>query len=183
VVRAAALAGLGAPQDLPAIALPALTPAGTLGRPPLPVAELDARAVSAVRWRQDHLPLNRLRRRADRDSLAHLEWAAAWRLASHLHLDDDQRFSLVRYHTDEVEQRMASARPDLVEPRRSPGPVGASWVGASWVGGFRPGRRRLPRRLRFTIGWGTWFQNRRVGARDRWFRLTTLRYYRRAPQL
>ena len=33
-----------------------------------------------------------------------------------------------------------------------------------------------------TVGWGTWFGNRRVGLRDRWFRLRTSSSYRGAPQ-
>jgi hypothetical protein len=60
-VRGAALAAIGAPADLPPVPLPALTPAGTLDRPPLPVADLDARAWTVLRWRQAHLPLRRLR--------------------------------------------------------------------------------------------------------------------------
>jgi len=51
-VRRTALAAIGAPAELPRIPLPALTPAGTLDRPPLPVADLDARAWAVLRWRQ-----------------------------------------------------------------------------------------------------------------------------------
>jgi hypothetical protein len=163
-VRGAALAAIGTPGQ-PPLAFPALAPAGTMDRPPLPVADLDGRAWSALRWRQDHLPLKRLRRRSDWEALSQLERNTAWRLAAQLGLDDDQRYSLVRQHAGQVEQRMATARPDLAR---------------------RPGTpRRLPRRsalLNVTVGWGMWLRNRRVNARDRWFRFRTLRYYRGAPQ-
>ena len=58
-VRRAALAAIGAAADEPPITLPALTAAGTMDRPPLPVTDLDGRAWTALRWRQDHLPLGR----------------------------------------------------------------------------------------------------------------------------
>src|SRR5580698_2867750 len=99
-VRRAALAGLGAPADLPSLVMPALAPAGSMDRPPLAVGSLDARAWAVLRWRQDHLPLDRLRRDRDREALCHLERDAAWRLASQLGLDDDQRYSVVRQHSD-----------------------------------------------------------------------------------
>ena len=95
-VRQAAAAAIGAP-DLPPIDLPALTPAGTLDRAPLPVTDLDARAWAALRWRQDHLPVGKLRRRSDREALLHLERDEAWRVADRLALDDDQRYSLLRH--------------------------------------------------------------------------------------
>ena len=57
--------------------LPPLTPAGTIDRPPLPVADLHGRAWTALRWRQDHLPLDRVSRRSDLDALSHLERDAA----------------------------------------------------------------------------------------------------------
>jgi Clp amino terminal domain, pathogenicity island component len=163
-VRRAALAAIGA-ADRPPLVLPPLPPAGTMDRPALPVADLDGRAWSALRWRQDHLPLDRLRRRSDWEALRQLERNAAWRLAERLGLDDDQRYSLVWQHADQVGQRMTTARPDLSR---------------------RPGvSRRMPRRpafLNVTVGWGMWLRNRRVNVRDRWFRLRTLRYYRGAPQ-
>jgi hypothetical protein len=168
-VRRAALAAIGAPADLPPIPLPALTPAGTLDRPPLPVAGLDTRAWAVLRWRHDHLPLAELRRAGDLQALSHLERAAAWRLAGRLGLDDDQRYSLVWHHDHQVTRRVAQARPDLARPAMTP-----------------PGPRRLPRRrLRFlnvTVGWAAWLGNRRVGLRDRWFRLRTTGRYRGCPQ-
>jgi hypothetical protein len=164
-VRRAALAAIGAPVDLPLIPLPALTPAGTLDRPPLPVADLDVRAWSVLRWRHEHLPLGQLRRPGDVQALSHLERAAASRLAGNLNLDDDQQYSLVWHHDHQVAERATQARPDLTPARP-----------------HRP--RRLPRRgLRnITVGWAAWFGNRRVGLRDRWFRLRTAGYYRGCPQ-
>ena len=44
MVRRAVFAAIGAAADEPRITLPALTPAGTMDRPPLPVADLDVRA-------------------------------------------------------------------------------------------------------------------------------------------
>ena len=164
-VRRAALAAIGARADLPPIPLPPLTPAGTLDRPPLPVADLDARAWAVLRWRQDHLPLGGLRRAGDVRALIHLERAAAWRVADGLALDDDQRYSLVWQHAGQVAQLTARARTDLV------GSVGP------------PRRARRTRwRPRVTVGWATWFGNRRVGLRDRWFRLRTSWHYRGCPE-
>jgi hypothetical protein len=180
-VRRIALAGIGAPSDLPEVPLPGFIPAGTLDRPPLPVAELDPRAWSALRWRQDHLPLRHLRQQRDWASLQHLEAKTAWRVASRLRLDDDQRYSLYRQHSEHVEARVAQARPDIV-PQREDQPNG-SGVHTVFIGG------RLAPRLRrrwipsFTIGWGTWFSNRWVGLRDKWFWLRTLSAYRGAPRL
>jgi hypothetical protein len=165
-VRRTTLAAIGAPADLPLIPLPALTPAGTLDRPPLPVAHLDAQAWSVLRWRHEHLPLAQLRRPGDVQALSHLERAAAWRLAGSLGLDDDQRYSLIWHHDHQVAERAAQARPDLTPP----GPPLA-------------GARRSRRGLRnITVGWAAWFSNRRVGLRDRWFRLRTTGHYRRCPQ-
>jgi Clp amino terminal domain, pathogenicity island component len=176
-VRRAALAAIGAAASEPRITLPALTPAGTLDRPPLPAGDLDGRAWTALQWRQDHLPLSRVRRRSDWDALSHLERKAAWRLTTSPALDDDQRYSLIWHHADQVEQRLARARPDLARPRRAPGRPTAAMV-------IPPGRRRRrrTRALRFTVGWAAWFGNRRTGLRDRWFRLRTIRYYRGAPR-
>ena len=167
-VRRAALPAIGAPADLPPIPLPALTPAGTLDRPPLPVADLDARAWAVLRWRQDHLPLGRLRRAGDLRALIHLERTAAWRVADGLALDDDQRHSLVWQHAGQVAQLTARARTDLV------GSVGPP------RGPRRPPRSRW--RPSVTVGWSAWFGNRRVGLRDRWFRLRTSWHYRGCPE-
>ena len=164
-VRQVALAAIGAPAGQPPITLPALTPAGTQDRPPLPVADLDRRAWTMLRWRQDRLPLARLKRHSDWQALSHLEQNAAWRLAGRLGLDDDQRYSLISHHADQVERRIAAARPDLRSGTRRPGhPLG---------------RRAL---LGVPVGWGVWCHNRWVDLRDCLFWLRTLGDYRGAPQ-
>jgi hypothetical protein len=133
-----------------------------------------------LRWRQEHLPLRRVRSRATWQALWSLEHTAAWRIGLKLGLDDDQRYSLVCHHADQVEQLMATARPDLAPPPRQPSLTPQLMHGFVRARAWPP--RWIRRLLRFTVGWGTWFGNRRVGLRDRWFRLTTLRYYRAAPR-
>jgi hypothetical protein len=179
-VRRSAATAIGDP-GLPLIELPALTPAGTLDRAPLPISDLDDRAWDALRWRQDHLPIGRLRRPSDREALLHLERDEAWRLADRLALDDDQRYSLISHHADEVGRRVERARPDLPQP-----PSRRDRAQARAVAMSRRHRRRRGRTLTLrnvTAGWGVWFGNRRVGLRDRWFRLRTSNSYRGAPQL
>jgi hypothetical protein len=178
-VRQAAATAIGTP-GLPPIELPALTPAGTMDRAPLPVVELDDRAWAALRWRQDHLPIDSLHRPSDCEALLHLERNQAWRVADRLALDDDQRYSLISQHADEVGRRVERARPDL-----SPPPSARDRAQARAVAVARRHRRRPGRVLaigNLTVGWGTWFGNRRVGLRDRWFRLRTTGSYRGAPQ-
>jgi hypothetical protein len=175
--RAAALEGLRVDPDLPPVAMPPLTPAGTLDRPPLPIADLDARAWAVLSWRQDHLPLHRLRGRSSWRGLWSVEYQIGWRLPDRLGLDDDQRYSLLSQHLSAVEERLAAARPDLAPARVEPSSA------LRWRQATR--RIRLYRRLRFlsfAIGWPSWFGNRRAGIRQRWFWLTTLRHYRHQPQ-
>ncbi len=179
VVRQAAATAIGAPA-LPPVDLPALTPAGTLDRAPLPVSELDGRAWATLGWRQDHLPVGKLRRPSDREALLNLERAEAWRIADRLAVDDDQRYSLISHHEIEVGRRVERARPDL---RGAPSARDRAQARATALARRhrrRPGRTRALRNV--TVGWGTWFGNRRVGIRDRWFRLRTLTSYRGAPQ-
>jgi Clp amino terminal domain, pathogenicity island component len=175
-VRRATLAALGAPGDLPAIALRPVTPAGSLDRPALPVTDLSPRAWQLLRWRQDHLPVGILRRRSDSQALIHLERGAVGRLADQLALDDDQRYSLLYHHEQAVDTRVTEARPDLARargrPDRRPLPPALA-------------RTRLMRRrrwLRVTVGWGAWARNRRAAVRNRWFRVRAARAYRGAPQ-
>ncbi|HEX3716263.1 MAG TPA: hypothetical protein VHV09_25960 [Trebonia sp.] len=168
-LRAGAVAAVGAPAGLPAVQVP-VPAAGSMGRPALPVAELDQRAWGALRWRQDRLPLRSLRRRGDWEALRNLEYRAAARVARRLGLDDDQQFSLLHRHGKEVRQRAMAARPDLLRPLRE------------HAARRRLSGRRLPRRVRVLAGWAAWFGNRRAGLRDRWFRLRTLGAYRNAPQ-
>ena len=165
-VRRTALATLGVPADLPQLDLPAPTPAGTMGRPPLPEAELDPQAWAVLRWRQAHLPLRQVRRAAHADALRSLESRAAWQVADRFGVDDDQRYSL-RYHHEAAVERSVPTGEATHEPQ--PGPSS----------GWRPGRRRFV--PRFLIGWPTWFGNRRVGLRDAWFRLRTASAYRGQP--
>jgi hypothetical protein len=179
-VRQAAATAIGAPS-LPPIDLPALTPAGTLDRPPLPVSDLDGRAWAALRWRQDHLPVGKLRRPSDREALLHLEQNEAWRVADRLALGDDQRYSLIRHHASEVGRRVERARPDLRGAPSARDRAQARAVALSRRHRRRPGRTFALRNV--TVGWGTWFGNRGTGLRDRWFRLRTTSSYRGAPQL
>ena len=179
-VREAAATAIGA-RGLPPIELPPLAPAGTMDRAPLPVAELDGRAWAALRWRQDHLPVGRLRRPSDRDALLHLERNEAWRVAGRLALDDDQRYSLISQHASEVGRRVERARPDLPPPPSPRDRAQARAVAVARRRRPRPGRTVALRNV--TVGWGTWLGNRRVGLRDRWFRLRTTSSYRGAPQL
>jgi hypothetical protein len=184
VVRSAALRILGAPADLPPIQMPALIPAGTMDRPALRVDELDPAAWDALSWRQEHLPLRRLRSRGRYGALCHLESRACSLIATRRGLDDDQRCSLSRHHLDRVEQLVAQTHPELVDTRTA---RSVSWganipVARMVTTPRRPWWRWRRRWLGFTIGWGTWFSNRRVGLRDRWFRLVTVLDYRGAPQ-
>ena len=177
-VRRVALGTLGAPGDLPPISMPPLTPAGTMDRPPLPIDDLNPQAWSALCWRQDHLPLQEIKRQEHYFSLHRLESRAAWRVASKLQLDDDQRYSVRCHHLDQVEQRTSCAKPKFVGLRTAePGFPSRSITVRH--------RRRLSRIgwFSFMVGWGTWIGNRRVGIRNRWFQFRTQRYFRRAPQL
>ena len=135
-----------------------------MDRPALPAAELDERAWGVLRWRQDHLPLGKLRRHGDWAALGNLERAAATRIADDLGLDDDQRCSLMSHHDTEVARRAAAARPASPRARASRRPGGATLA------------------VRPAPGWAAWLGNRWVSVRDRWFRLRTLGSYRHAPQ-
>jgi hypothetical protein len=145
-------------------------PAGTLGRPPLPVGRLDERAWRVLRWRQDHLPLGLLRRRPQAGSLSRLEDRAVLRLADRLGLDDDQRYSLLHHHADAVRRRVAAARPELAGPLRGRPPR------------HRPGIRAGFGPLHLIVGWEAWLDNRRTGLRDRWWLVRTRAAYRGCPQ-
>jgi Clp amino terminal domain, pathogenicity island component len=202
-VRRSALSGIGAPADHPPLGIPAPVPAGTMDRPPLPVDDLDQRAWAVLRWRQDHLPLARLRRAGDREALARLERAAAWGVADRLRLGDDQRYSLIRHHDDAVTQAIAREA-GVVAPggpglaglrgaadsraRGAPGlgPHGGPAVHARRVALLhrRLGRYGLPGTavLNLTVGWGAWLRNRRNSLDDRWVWLRTLRDYRGCPE-
>ncbi|TVZ05148.1 hypothetical protein EAS64_11145 [Trebonia kvetii] len=170
-VRQAALAAVGAPAGLPPLKLPRPVPAGTLDRPALPIGELAERAWDLLRWRQDHLPLGKLRRRGDLAALGNLECDAALRVADRLGLADDQRYSLMSRHDAEVTRRTSQAGPDLGPRIRRPPPrYRRMRYRPRWLAGL-PG------------GWAAWLGNRRVSMRDRWFWLRTRASYRGTPQL
>jgi hypothetical protein len=179
-LRAVALGVVGAEPGFSPIVMPALTPAGTLDRPPLPVEDLDFRVWRVLTWRQDHLPLSRLRRVADWHALSSLEHRAALRLADRAQVDDDQRYSLYAQHHREVERRANAAKPELVHLTLRPRglPVGRviAGQGRRWPGWGRT-------RLNFLFGWPTWFKNRRAGLRDKRFRLLIRSAYRGQPEL
>lgn len=94
--------------------------------------------------------------------------AAAWRVADRRRLTDDERYSFLHYHHEAVERLAAEAIPDLVlradqaESTILPGEYVTLKIGSR----TRQIKSPLP------AGWLTWFGNRRVGIRDRWFRLT-----------
>jgi hypothetical protein len=177
--RLIALEALRAPGYLPPISMPPLTPAGTLDRPPLFIDDLNLRAWSALCWRQDHLPLREIKRPGDYHSLRRLEARAAWRVASRLQLDEDQRYSLLRHHIDQVERLVARSTPQFVELRAEEPRFVSSGVATV------QNRRRMGRTmwLSFMTGWGSWIANRRVGLRNRWFQFRTQSYFRHSPQL
>jgi hypothetical protein len=178
VLRRAALDSLGAPPDLAPIVMPPLTPAGTLDRPPLPVEQLDARGWMILCWRQEHLPLDRLRGKGDWHALSSLEQRAAWRVADRCGLDVDQRYSMLVQHHNRVETLAHAARPQVVETwqqlkdRHGQG-------GSLLVHGRYRWRRFVPN---FMVGWPTWFANRRAGLRDKRFWLMTWSTYRGQPR-
>ena len=169
-LRRVALGLLGAPADLGVLAIPPLIPAGTGDRPALPVEQLDARAWRILRWRQDHLPLARVRRPGDWYALSHLEGDAVWRIADRVGVDDDQRYSLAAQHRQAVDRLVHQASPAVVDAARPPesGPI---YGGHRW-------RRIVPN---FMVGWPTWFGNRWVGLRDKRFWLLTRLAYRGQP--
>ena len=90
-VRAVALDLLGAPPELPPLPMPPFPAAGTWDRPPLEISDLDSGAWASLCWRQQRLPLSRLRREWHWSALWSLEHGAAWRVANRFHVDEDQR--------------------------------------------------------------------------------------------
>lgn len=176
-LRQVALGLLGAPKDMPSLAMPPLTPAGTLDRPPLEVPQLDPGAWAHLSWRQQRLPLRRVRRSWQWEGLWSLEHRAAWRAADRFGVDEDQRYSLLRQHMERVEALASAARPGLVELRYSPRASGHSPPVLIARGQVHP-RRWAKVVPRFIAGWRIWFANRRADARNRYFWLMTLPYYR-----
>ncbi len=133
----------------------------------VPVVDLDPQAWSIMCWRQEHLPLGRVRNRADRDSLRIVEDRAAIKVAKRFRLGDPDSFSLATHHRDEVERRVTKALPMHSRDRDSTASLRGSGVAA-----YQRFVRR-PRAPSFPVGWGTWFKNRKVGFRWRLFRVRT----------
>jgi hypothetical protein len=164
MLRERALALIGLHADHPPVALDPLPPAGTSNRPALAVSALPAEAWAACARRQEALPLERLHRRVDWDAITLNEARAVDRLADRFALDDDQRYSLLHHHLNEVRRRGAAVAPLLIDPPR---PAGVP---------TRPVARLVPgptRRRHHVVppGWRCWFGNRHVSWRARWLRL------------
>jgi hypothetical protein len=167
------------------------SPAGTGNTPALPLDRLDRGAWAALHWRHEHLPLGRIRSRADWFVLSSLEGRAARRVADRLNLDDDQRYSLRHHHRVEVDRRAKAFAPDHVETwedllaQVQTRPRGPTWVSSeSRQSTMSPfdlwWERNMPQ---WWVGWPTWFRARRREMHEWWFWLVTLRDYRGAPPL
>jgi hypothetical protein len=157
--------------------MPRLTPAGTMDRPPLPVEQLDVGAWRILCWRQEHLPLNRIRTAGDWGALSHLEEQATRRVADRFGVDDDQRSSLLVHHHRQVERLAHQAHPTVVETREQR-------IARHRSGEIRWRRRRWHQHRfvpSFLVGWPTWFANRWVGLRDKRFWLLTRSSYQGQP--
>jgi hypothetical protein len=176
-VRGPVLEAIRMPLNAPTIAMPATMPRGTGDNPALAAPDLDPSAWEALCWRQEHLPIERVRKPSQRNSLYLVEQKASRKISQERKLDDDQLYSLRSRHRHEVEPRVSRARPDLIER-----PSTTLGEPPTFHTGVRRARRFPPRFLNFTVGWGTWFRNRQVGLNYRWFRLRTASYYRGAPQ-
>jgi hypothetical protein len=183
-LRDQAVRVLGERGDLTSIALPPLIPAGTMDRPPLPVEDLNPPAWAVLEWRQQHLPLDRVKRESDWNALSHLEFGAAWGVCNRLAVDDDQRYSLITHHQDRVKANALAARGDVVVTRqqlRDRHPHGPAPI--LITNPLRSGRRWHRFLPAFMVGWPTWFGNRRVRLRDKRFRLITRSAYRGQPKI
>ena len=180
--RRKVLRALGEPEDLPPIPLPAPAAAGTNDRPAVPIPELPSDVWGQLRWRQEHLPVQRLHRRSDWHGLYHLERRAAWRLASRADIDDDARYSLLHHHNEEVQRRAAAAAPNVVPApveRNNSAPFGVMLQRKK----VRHWKRKWLRLPNVFVGWGTWFRNRAVNLNAAWFKFTTRHHYRRQPRI
>lgn len=176
-IRRVALSELGAPTDLPAIAIPPPVPAGYMDRPILTEPELDSRAWKVLTWRQAHLPLDSLRTPRDWQRLRDLEDEQVRRLYRSLRLHQDQEVSLGTQHLMRVQHIAHGARSDLVPPLPPPKRIDAPTVATPIrTGDTRFRRRWRPSFLSFTIGWGTWFRDRWSGMKRRWEWLQTRRF-------
>ncbi len=177
-LRQTAIQMLGGPSELRLPESPASIPAGTLDRPPLPIDALDQGAWQNLLWRQNHLPLTKLRRPRDSGSLLRLESHYALREASRLHLEEDQRYSLVLHHLASVE----SILPDGNQTGLQQVVTGPNTQPAR-IPGRGPLRLRLRLFLDVTRGWHSWIGNRSIRLADRWFAVKLAPYYWRARLL
>lgn len=173
VVRRSVLDSVGAFSDMPPIPIPIPMPdlpaAGTGGRPALPSSMLDTLAPAELAMRLERLPVHRVRRPPEAGAVMSHERRAVSRIADRLRLDDDQHYSLEAHHSEAVRQRLEGAIP-------ASGLVNSHRFGTGATQAERAIRfRRSHPHLVFMVGWATWFRNRRVGARQKWFVLTTLR--------
>jgi hypothetical protein len=148
-LRARALAVLGASVDTPRLPMAELPPAGTVDRPPLPLEQLPADAWEQLVARRQRLPLRKLRTISDWHAISANEQRAVRRLADRGRLTDDQRYSLLHLHHEEVQRLAAEARPAVV-----PAPAARSAESRLVAkAGWRPNARR--RRL-IPLGWRAW---------------------------
>jgi hypothetical protein len=177
--RSLALHVLGALSEQVRLTMRRITPAGTWDRPPVDISELDQGAWESLCWRQERLPLHRVRRTWQWSALSSLEQGAAWRVANRYGVDEDQRYSLLSHHHDRVEALAYQAHPELVETRQQ---MRESHQSGPYLRVVSRPRRVWERRVPgFMVGWPTWFSNRRAGLRDKYFWLITLPGYRGQP--
>ena len=164
MLRTQALALIGVRSDHPPVVLDPLPPKGTSNRPALAVSALPEDAWAECFHRQAVLPLERLHRRSDGDAIILNEQRAVLGLVDRFTLDDDQLYSLLHHHLDEVRRREAAAMPSLFD---QPHPSSAA---------IRPLAGVLPmatRRRHHLVpsGWRCWFANRHVSLQARWLHL------------
>ncbi len=142
-----------------------------------PRSDLDHRAWQLLRWRQDHLPLDRVRGPSDWLALQHLEERAATRIVNRLKIEARHGYGLMAYHQLEVELLTAQAAPDCwatwtrrqLRPPPESGPVPTTW----WA-------RHVPATPdRFR----SWISRRWSHVRDLRFAILTRRSYRGGPKL
>jgi len=179
--RARAVAELGWSDDRIYV-LECPWPAGTVDRPPLRVEELPNGPWNELQERLGHLPFGRIQHVWQWSTLRGIEDHAAWRCADRYRVDDDARYSMVRRHSDAVDQLANEKIPSVVERARQEyerelerdrsQPFG-EYLTLRLTGTTRHFRGRLP------VGWLTWFGNRRAGIETKWDRIrfrVTCRY-------
>ena len=139
-----------------------------MDRPPLPLRDLPEAVWAELLDRQRRLPIRRLRHAWQAHALCDNEQRTARRIVGWNDLNDDERYSLLHYHSDAVKRLAAEAVPEILPP---PGPR-SGFLTATAVVHHRRRHRFFRRYFHWLGGWACWFGNRRAGLRDRWFRLT-----------